>query len=83
MVLGLFKVSAQQGLASVKTTVAKLGAELSECVGRDFRSSMETHFLSHAGRRQLKGGILIKRSRLRSPASVSLLALIVSMYLHV
>lgn len=44
MVLGLFKVTAQQGLASVKTTVAKLGAELSECVGRDFRSSMVNTF---------------------------------------
>lgn len=40
MVMGLFKVTAQQEFASVKTTVAKLGAELSECVGPDFRSSM-------------------------------------------
>lgn len=44
VVLGLFKVTAQQGFASVKTTVAKLGAELSECVGRDFRSSMVNIF---------------------------------------
>lgn len=40
MVLGLFKVAAQQGFASVKTTVAKLCVELSECVGCDFKSSM-------------------------------------------
>lgn len=44
VVLGLFKVTAQHGFASVKTTVAKLGAELSECVGRDFRSSMVNIF---------------------------------------
>lgn len=44
VVLGLFKVTAQQGFASVKTAVAKLGAELSECVGRDFRSSMVNKF---------------------------------------
>lgn len=44
VVLGLFKVTAQQGFASVKTAVAKLGAELSECVGRDFRSSMVNIF---------------------------------------
>lgn len=44
MFLGLFKVTAQQGFANVKTTVAKLGAEFSECIGRDFRSSMVNIF---------------------------------------
>lgn len=44
MVLELFKVAAQQEFASVKTTVANLGAELSECAGRDFRSSMVNIF---------------------------------------
>lgn len=80
VVLGLFKVAAQQGFASVQTTAAKLGAELSECAGRDFRSRMVNIFLVMPdGRRQLQAGILIKRSRLRSLASVWLLPLMVSM----